>query len=436
MGFLVTRWSWEQQPELAGARLARISAFGFGYTALATSFTAFILPTFVSDLVAEESKNTDLGVLSFVALMIALVVQPVVGGLSDRLQTSWGRRAPFILLGAVLSVPMIVAVGVASSYVLLFVFVCVLQLFANSALGPYQGLIRDLVPPGRRGAASGMKMLVEVAGALTVTALVSKFIGRYEGTGNFLWVWASTGVLAGMVLLGAVTTTAAIKVIRGPSLPATPKDEVVDVRPHPDFKWFLLSRFVLTIGVASLQTFALFFLEDSVGIENPVDELWKLILVVGAAAVIVSYPAGLLADRWGRRSVMFFAGIVAVPSTLVLFFASSLGAVMVVAGFAGAALGLFLGANWAMASDLVSSQRTAQQLGYINIATVAGAGLARLNGLWVDALNSGGRDSGYSVLVVLCGILFFAGGLLLLRVRQIEVLAPPAATTFGERPLP
>ena len=373
------------QPELVGAggrlagiRLARISAFGFGYTALATSFTAFVLPTFVSDLVSEDSKNTALGVLSFVALMIALVVQPVVGGLSDRLQTAWGRRAPFILLGAVLSVPMIIAVGVASSYVLLFVFVCVLQLFANSALGPYQGLIRDLVPAGRRGAASGMKMLVEVAGALTVTALVSKFIGLYEDSDNFLWVWAATGVLAGIVLLGAVTTTAAIKGIPGPNLSARAKDEDAEVRPHPDFKRFLLSRFVLTIGVASLQTFALFYLEDSVGIENPADELWKLILVVGAAAVVVSYPAGLLADRWGRRSVMFSAGMVAAPSVLVLFFANSLGAVMVVAGFAGAALGLYLGVNWAMASDLVSSGRTAQQLGYINIATVAGAGLARL----------------------------------------------------------
>ncbi len=419
-----------------GLHLARISAFGFGYTALATSFTAFVLPTFVSDVVSEESKNTALGVLSFVALMIALVVQPIAGGLSDRLRTAWGRRAPFILLGAVLSVPMIIAVGVASSYVLLFVFVCVLQLFANSALGPYQGLIRDLVPSDRRGAASGMKMLVEVAGALTVTALVSKFIGLYEDSDNFLWVWAATGVLAGIVLLGAVTTTAAIKDAPGPSLASRAGDRAAEVRLRPDFKWFLLSRFVLTIGVASLQTFALFFLEDSVGIENPADELWKLILIVGAMTVLVSYPAGLLADRLGRRRVMFSAGILAAPSALILIFAGSLGAVMVVAGFAGAALGLFLGANWAMATDLVSSGRTAQQLGYINIATAAGAGLARLNGLWVDALNAGGRDSGYSVLFVLCGILFLVGGLLLLRVQQDEPAPRHDVMAPGDRPLP
>jgi uncharacterized membrane protein YkvI len=65
-----------------------------------------------------------------------------------------------------------------------------------------------------------------------------------------------------------------------------------------------------------------------------------------------------------------------------------------------------------------ASWRTAKQLGYINIATATGAGLARLNGLWVDALNAEGLDSGYAVLFILCGILFLVGGLLLLRVQQ------------------
>ncbi|MCH8195525.1 MAG: hypothetical protein IIB12_05570, partial [Chloroflexi bacterium] len=91
--------------------------------------------------------------------------------------------------------------------------------------------------------------------------------------------------------------------------------------------------------------------------------------------------------------------------------------VMVVAGVAGVAVGMFLGANWAMATDLVSTRRTAQQLGYLNLATAGGAGVARLNGIWVDALNGPGGNTGYSVLIILCGILFLVGTVLILNVQ-------------------
>ena len=160
---------------------ARISVLGFGFTALAASFTIVILPTRVLDFAPEESKNTYLGILSFVGLLIAVAVQPIAGGFSDRLRSRWGRRRPFIVGGTVASLPLLVAAGVAPTYVLLFLFICLLQLASNVAMGPYQALVRDLVPGRRRGAASGMKMLVEVVGAMTLTGLVALLVGPLLG---------------------------------------------------------------------------------------------------------------------------------------------------------------------------------------------------------------------------------------------------------------
>ncbi|MEE9285235.1 MAG: MFS transporter [Dehalococcoidia bacterium] len=392
--------------------------FGFGMSALAMSFTIVVLPTRILDVAPEESKNTYLGVLSFVGLLIAVIVQPVVGGLSDRARTRWGRRAPFIAVGATASLPLIVAVGVAPSYVLLFVFICALQLTSNSALGPFQGLIRDLIPRRHRGAASGMKTMVEIAGAMIITGVVGVLMGRYQDTDNFLWVWAATGVLAAMMVPGSVVTT--VSVAKAPPAPVEEDDQGPTERStkaHPDYPWFLLSRFFMATGAVSIGTFALFFLEDRVGIENPAQELWKFLPVVGGAVLLVSYPAGLLADRAGRKPVMLVAGVLGALSAAVLLTADSVAGVMVVAGIVGAAMGMFLGANWAMATDLVSSRRTAQQLAYLNIATAGGAGVARLNGIWVDALNKSDENLGYSVLIVLCGILFLVGTVLILKVR-------------------
>ena len=392
--------------------------FGFGMTALAMSFTIIILPTRILDVAPEESKNTYLGVLSFVGLMIAVIVQPVVGGLSDRARTRWGRRAPFIMVGTVASLPLIVAVGVAPSYVLLFVFICALQLTSNSAQGPYQGVIRDLIPQQRRGAASGMKTLVEVAGALIITGVIGVLMGRYEDTDNFLWVWGATGLLAATIVPGAIVTSTTVA--RATPRPTEERrEEPADdsTKAHPDYKWFLGSRFLIATAAASMGTFALFFLEDSVGLENPAQELWKLLPVMGAAVLLVAYPAGVVADRLGRKPVMMAAGILGAIGAVLLLVVDGLAGVMVVAGVAGVAVGMFLGANWAMATDLVSTKRTAQQLGYLNLATAGGAGVARLNGIWVDALNGPGGNTGYSVLILLCGILFLVGTVLILNVQ-------------------
>ncbi len=419
----------------AGGYLARVSLFGFGMTAVAAGLTIVVLPTRIADLAPEGSKNTYLGVLSFVGLLIAVAVQPIVGGLSDRARTRWGRRAPFIAAGGVASVPLIVAVGVAPSYALLFVFICALQITANAGLGPYQGLVRDLVPRHRRGAASGMKTLMEVAGAVLITSVVGIFMGRYDATGQFLWIWAASGLLGAMALAGTAATSLLVAraplnreeaVERGPA--------PVSTAPHPDYKWFLLSRLFIAIGAASLQTFALFYLEDVVGIANPAEELWKLALVIGGALALAAYPAGALADRVGRKPVLLAAGVLGGLAPVLLLTSGSLAGVLAVGGLAGVAGGTYLGASWAMASDMVSSRRTAQQLGYVNLATALGAGLARLNGLWVDALNARSEDLGYSVLMVLCGILFVAGAALVLHVRAEARSQPAAALAPSDRP--
>ena len=420
--------------------LARISLFGFGYSALALSFTVVVLPARILDVAPEGSKNTYLGVLSAVGLLVAVAVQPLAGAASDRWRSRWGRRAPFIAVGALLSAPLIVAAGGAPTYVTLFLLICLLQLCSNIAQGPYQGLVRDYVPREHRGAASGMKWMLEVGGAMAVTALVGVMMGRADEGGSFSWVWGALALLAALFVLGAAATAWSVRSRaegKGEAAPITgrptghrrrvggsPGGEAERERAplvSKDMRWFLASRFFLAAAAASLQTYALFFLRDRVGVENASQTVGLLVLIVGGGLVAVVYPAGALADRVGRKPVMLAGGVVGLAGMAVLLASPTLPGVYAASAVAGVAMGVFLGANWAMAIDLVSSRRTAQQLGYVNIATVAGAALAKLNGVWVDALNDGDGGRGYTVLFIVYGILFAAGTLLVLRVRDRSV---------------
>jgi len=80
----------------------KITIFGFALTALWGSLHSIILPLRLLDFVVDSQKNTYLGLLTFTGLLLAMITQPIAGAISDRSSFDWGRRRPFILLGATL----------------------------------------------------------------------------------------------------------------------------------------------------------------------------------------------------------------------------------------------------------------------------------------------------------------------------------------------
>ena len=56
-----------------------------------------------------------------------------------------------------------------------------------------------------------------------------------------------------------------------------------------------------------LQTYTLFFLQDVVNLANPGAALGVLAVVVGTTILLCLMPAGILADRIGRRPLLIFS---------------------------------------------------------------------------------------------------------------------------------
>lgn len=81
-------------------------------------------------------------------------------------------------------------------------------------------------------------------------------------------------------------------------------------------------------------------------------------------------------------------------------------------------MGAFFSANWAMATDMVFPGRPAQQMSIANTAAIAGNALAKLARPGIDLLNRVESGLGYSSLIIACGLLFFAGAVLLAPVPR------------------
>jgi Na+/melibiose symporter-like transporter len=402
----------------------KITLFGFAVTALWQSLHSIILPVRLLDFVPEAQKNTYLGLMTLVGLLLAMIFQPIAGAISDRSGSRWGRRRPFVLIGGLAAVLLIPGIGLAGGFIGLFVFYCLLQLASNTAQGPFQALIPDMVPASRRGLASGVKALLEIVGGVALVYVSGLFIDRYFAGAGSLWLWLVLGILSAIMAGAAIYTAAAVKEPpagipgRLSSILGTLAHTAGHITANRDMVWFLASRLLIYMAFTTIQQFALYFLQDVIGVPNPAEAAARFTVFAVAGMLVAVWPAGHFSDRIGRRPISFAAGMLGAAGIAIIALSKEYGTILWAAGLIGMAMGAFNSANWALATDLVPVGEEARYLGIANMATAGGGALARGIGPAIDFFNQRGPDAGYDFMLVACIAYFVIGALLVLMVRS------------------
>ncbi len=395
-----------------------MNVYWFGLSFLWNGLHPIVLPILLLGFVPESLKNTYLGGMTFTGLIIAMAIQPLAGALSDRTRSRWGRRRPWILAGTLCSLVILAAMGVSGSFWMLLVTYLLLQLASNTAHGPAQGLIPDLVPSEQRGLASGLKNLFEMAGVV-VTSLVA---GQLIGQGNLVLPFA--------IIAAVLAASAAVTLLTTPEPPATGGDLPargdslrsllrMDLRRYPDYGWLIASRLLILLGIYAVQSFVLYYIRDWLGLPDAAQVTGNLMAAIGVALVLLVFPAGLLSDRVGRRRLNLLAGAIASAGILMLVLVKSVASLYAFGAVIGMATGTFLSVNWALATDLIPPEEAGKYLGLSNLATAGAGAVSRLGGPLIDGVNAlqPGAYWGYPLLFVLASASTLLGTLLLLHIR-------------------
>ena len=117
------------------------------------------------------AKPEQIPMLWLAAPLTGLLVQPVIGSMSDRTWGRLGRRRPYFLVGAVLSSAALVLMPNAPSLWIAAGLLWVLDASINVSMEPFRAFVADLLPEEQRTRGFGMQSLFIGLGAVVASAL-------------------------------------------------------------------------------------------------------------------------------------------------------------------------------------------------------------------------------------------------------------------------
>lgn len=129
--------------------ISQILSMNLGFLGLQFSFglqQGNMAPIY-SFLGAQESE---LPMLQLAGPITGLVIQPIVGALSDRTLSRFGRRTPYFLIGAIMCAVGLFFMPLSASIMSAMVWLWILDAGNNTTMEPYRAYVADRLNPEQR----------------------------------------------------------------------------------------------------------------------------------------------------------------------------------------------------------------------------------------------------------------------------------------------
>lgn len=414
------------QKRLSLRQLLALNAYWVGLSFMWNALHPIVLPAVMLNFVPEAQKNTYLGLLTFVGLIIAMIIQPISGALSDGWVSRFGRRRPLMVIGTLIDLVFLSFLAWAGGLVWVFIGYIGLQFSSNVAHGPAQGLLPDRVPREQMGTASGIKIFLDML-TMAVATLTAGFLLDPQSRDPTLIISLVMGLLVVSLVMTALLITEKptggreeASLARRVAWKNLASQFHVNFRENVSYWWLIAQRFVFLLGIYGVQQFAQYYIKDVLQVANPARDTGILMASITGALLLLAILGGWLSDRFGAKRILSLATILAAVGCALLLLGRNILTLGLYGSVLGMGIGLFLTANWALANKLAPGQEAGKYLGLTNIATAGAGALARLVGPVLDALNNAWPALwiGYTTLF-LFGAFCALGSLpLLMKVRE------------------
>ena len=173
---------------------------GFGF--LASSLAWSLYNSLVPVLLEERFllSTTIIGAIMTIDNVFGIVFQPLVGTLSDRTFTRYGRRMPWIIVGIPLSALFFFLIPWAKTLWLMMGFIVCFNLIMSFWRSPVIALMPDVTPRPLRSKANGLINLMGGIGSI-IAFLAGGFLAKIDESGRLTFGMGSVIMVAALICL-------------------------------------------------------------------------------------------------------------------------------------------------------------------------------------------------------------------------------------------
>jgi len=306
---------------------------GFAFFAILMTWQIYntYCPIFLKELLnARFSSEEDLlyivGMIMALDNLFALFMIPYFGKMSDRTDTKYGKRIPYIVIGLILTAivfPLIAVLFLYNSLIGVILSMLLILVIMNAYRSPTVALMPDITPKPLRSQANGIINLTGYLGAILAGVIVLKVgykkttAGAYLIEPNFMntilpFLIASVFcLLLAFILFFLVKEKKLLKDkadeleigeavsetfsdVEGGSLSAIDKRNLIII---------LLAALFWFMSFNALETFISTYCDE---VLNDLSTAGSIAIVLTFSSILTFIPAGMIASKVGRkRSVIF-----------------------------------------------------------------------------------------------------------------------------------
>ncbi len=345
--------------------------------------------TFVYDTITPDPRPVAWMVAG--SAITATLTTLFMGTLSDRTRSRWGRRRPFILVGYILwglstvLFPTVAYIQTTSIAIIMVVVADSIMTFFGSTANDaaFSAWTTDIATTETRGRVEGVLNLSVFLAQIVAMVAAGMLI---DSLGYFTFFY----LLGGIVIVVGVIAGSLLQDVQLPAESEEPKRsflsefaELFDVNTLKENReLFIILIFIMlsSIGMQVSLPYLIIYLENYIGVTKTEFSIIGGAVMLGSA--VFAIPFGLLADKWNKRNMIFFATIVSSLGGILLSLVNSL-PLLALTGLLWQAFSVAMGiASVAWLKDLLPEQSRGKFLGIRMIFWIA---IPMVVGPWVGS---------------------------------------------------
>lgn len=310
---------------------------GFGFFAISITWAVYnsFMPKILSNYIAKASL---IGIIMTIDNWFGLFIQPAVGILSDKTNTRFGKRMPFIMVGMPLGIIFIILLSMSTSLKTIIIFLVLTNLSMSIFRSPVITLMPDITYPENRSMANS---IINFMGG--IGSVIAYFIGAklWDKDPRYPFFLAATLMAISFIILFTFIKEKRDTIFYQEKQEFKKQSLIKSFKETKDKTSviFLLGAILFWfIGFNGIETFFSLYGENYLGISISASTL--SFTFISLAFLIFAIPAGIIGTKIGKGKTIKIGIVGMTICFIIVYFLRDINIIRIVFVLAGI--------NWAL----------------------------------------------------------------------------------------